>query len=196
MIIGIDIDDTIADTYETAFAYAQKYTIEDLGKSGNIENKNVRHHFYLRELCNWSEEEEKNFWKKYYKKIINEIKPITFAAETISKLKRDGHKIVIITARWQEKLLDVKGISIEWLKNNNIQYDDIVFDADDKKQIATQKKVDIFIDDSFKNCMEVAEAGVKTYIIETRVNRGLEKENITRVYSWPQFYSKVKGINR
>ncbi len=31
MIIGIDIDDTISDTYAYIFPYAQKYTIEELG---------------------------------------------------------------------------------------------------------------------------------------------------------------------
>ena len=30
MNIGIDIDDTISDTYATLFPYAQKYTVEDL----------------------------------------------------------------------------------------------------------------------------------------------------------------------
>ena len=39
MNIGIDIDDTIANTYEVLFNYAQKYTIEDLKRSGKI-NRN------------------------------------------------------------------------------------------------------------------------------------------------------------
>jgi len=192
MIIGIDIDDTISDTYETAFAYAQKYTVEELGKSGNINHKNVSHHFYLRELHEWTQQEEYNFWKKYYKKMINELKPLTFAAETINKLKEEGHKIVIITARYPEKSFDVEATTIKWLKDNKIEYDDLVLDADDKKQVAIDKKIDVFIDDSFKNCAAVSEAGVKTFIIETRVNQGLENDNVTRVYSWPQFYSKIK----
>ena len=32
MRIGIDIDDTISNTYDILFNYAQKYTIEDIKK--------------------------------------------------------------------------------------------------------------------------------------------------------------------
>jgi hypothetical protein len=41
MNIGIDIDDTISDTYNTIIPYAQKYTIEDLKRSGDINNSNT-----------------------------------------------------------------------------------------------------------------------------------------------------------
>lgn len=193
MIIGIDVDDTISDTYEVSFAYAQKYTVEELKRSGNINHKNTNHHYYIRELHDWTKEEEYSFWEKYYEKILTQIKPLTFSVQTINKLKEEGHRIVIITARWPEKSFDIKATTIKWLEDNGIEYDDIVLDADDKKQVAIEKNIDIFIDDSFKNCVAVSEAGVKTFLMETRVNQGFEDENVTRVYSWSQFYSVIKG---
>ena len=36
MNIGIDIDDTISETFETLLPYAQKYTIEDLKRKSEI----------------------------------------------------------------------------------------------------------------------------------------------------------------
>ena len=36
MNIGIDIDDTISETFETLLPYAQKYTIEDLKRESKI----------------------------------------------------------------------------------------------------------------------------------------------------------------
>ena len=36
MNIGIDIDDTISETFETLLPYSQKYTIEDLKKKIQI----------------------------------------------------------------------------------------------------------------------------------------------------------------
>jgi len=192
MRIGIDIDDTIADSYEVAFAYAQRYTINELGRSGEIQNVVSKHHDYVNKMHNWSKDEEKNFWNKYYREMLPQFKPLTLVAETIQKLKKEGNEIIIVSARWPEEDFNVELATLEWLKSHHIVYDEIVLDASDKAKIAFDKKLDIFIDDSFKNCIELANAGVKTYIMETRTNKSLNAENITRVYSWPDIYDKIK----
>lgn len=191
MKIGIDIDDTISDTYEISFAYAQKYTIEELGRTGEIKENVSAHHMYLKSMHDWDDEEEMNFWYKYYGEILQSIKPFTFAVETINQLKEEGHKIVLITARWPEPGCDVEGLTLEWLQKNGIQYDDFVANAQDKAKVALEKKLDLFIDDSFKNCQGVANVGVKTFLMNTRTNQGLNDEKITRVYSWPDIYKRI-----
>lgn len=192
MRIGIDMDDTIADTYEVAFAYAQKYTINELGRSGKIENFKAEHHFYLKNMHHWNDEEEMNFFKLYYEEMIRQIKPFTFAVETIGKLKEEGNQIILITARWPAGNFDERQVTLDWLKENHIPYDEIVLDAENKAKVALERKLDVFIDDSFKNCTEVANAGIKTYIMNTRTNQGLEDKNITRVFSWPDILDKIK----
>ena len=193
MRIGIDIDDTIADSYEVTFAYAQKYTVEILKKIAKIHDlPNIKNHHYISEIHVWSKEEEMHFWYKYYPTIVKEIKPFTLAVPTIKKLKEEGNEIIIITARWQEPNCDVAGATIEWLKKYDIPYDDISFDVEDKATVALDKKIDCFIDDSFENCKSVADVGIKTYIMNSRMNKGLDDEKITRVYSWPDFYNKIK----
>ena len=53
MRIGIDIDDTITDSYEVMFNYAQEFTINTLKRSGKIvESDNIYNHFYVRVLHN------------------------------------------------------------------------------------------------------------------------------------------------
>ncbi|MBP3463699.1 MAG: hypothetical protein J6K45_04375 [Clostridia bacterium] len=53
MNIGIDIDDTISNTYETVIPYAQKYTIEELGRSGTLNKENeLTTHKYTKYLHN------------------------------------------------------------------------------------------------------------------------------------------------
>lgn len=192
MRIGVDIDDTIADLYEVAFAYAQKYTIEELGRSAKIQDYTAKHHTYLNIMHGWSYEEEMNFWHQYYQEILMLEKPFTLAVETIKQLKMDGHEIVIVTARYPEDNFDVEAATLEWLKENDIVYDEIVLDASDKAKVAIEKKLDMFLDDSFQNCVAVASHGVQTFIMDTRVNKGLVDDKIERVYSWPDFYSKIK----
>ena len=54
----------------------------------------------------------------------------------------------------------------------------------------------MFVDDSFKNCVQMLEKGIHTYIFDTRINENLENEKLQRVYSWPHFYQEIeKYIN-
>lgn len=192
MRIGIDIDDTISDTYEVAFAYAQLYTINDLKRDATILNKASMHHSYLKDMHNWSQEEEKNFWLKYYPQILKQVKPLTFVQETIKKLKEDGNEIVFITARWPGDNYDITEYTENWLKKYNIEHDKLFQNVKDKAKIAQEQKIDLFIDDSFKNCQEVSQTGIKTFMIETRTNKGLDIDNVTRVYSWLDIYDKIE----
>ena len=48
MIIGIDIDDTITDTYEVMMGYAQEYTLDVLGREPIInETNSCSNHLYI-----------------------------------------------------------------------------------------------------------------------------------------------------
>lgn len=194
MIIGIDIDDTITDTYEVMMTYAAEYTAKVLKNEPILNEKtNCTNHFYMRDLNNWENGEDYKFLEKYYEKIIKEVRPKTLALKYLNKLHNEGNKIVLITARWESNFFDVRKTTENWIRENNIPCDKLIINAENKLVAAKNENVDIFIDDSFKNCTMVQEAGIKTYLMDTRVNRGLTNENIKRVYSWPHFYYLIKN---
>ena len=61
MNIGIDIDDTISETFEALLPYSQKYTIEDLKRKSNINiNGNYTNHLYIENANGWNDTETKN----------------------------------------------------------------------------------------------------------------------------------------
>lgn len=195
MIIGIDIDDTISDTYNEIFNYAQKYTIEDLGKSAKLyEIDQLLTHMYVEKMHNWSKQESDRFIDKYYEKIVKEVQPKKFAVETINKLKEEGNEIYLITARFDSEKFDIEEETKKWLEKNNIKYDKLFLNANTKSQLSKENNVDIFIDDSFKNCVEVANEGIKAYIFDTKVNMNLENEKVERVYSWLHLYQEIRNI--
>lgn len=193
MIIGFDIDDTITDTFGVMFGYGQKFTIEQLGRTGElIKTNGFTNHYYCQEMHNWTDEESERFFEIYYKDIIEKTEPFMFAIETIKKLKEEGHKIVLITARWDLDGVDVRELTEKWLEEKKIPYDKLVVNAITKKQAAIDNKLDIFVDDSFKNCQDVSSTGIKTYIMDTRYNKGLEDNRIKRVYSWPHLEQELR----
>ena len=194
MNIGIDIDDTISETFETLLPYAQKYTIEDLKIKSEINmNQDFLDHFYIVKMNGWKEEEAISFWNKYYGEILKKVNIKKFAAEVINKLKQEGNKIYFITARWDMPNDNIQEITKQWLKKNNVEYDELIINASDKLQLIKEKNIDVFIDDSFKNCKNIAEnSNTKVYMMTSRVNGTFNHEKITRVYSWPEIYSLIK----
>ncbi len=191
MIIGIDIDDTIAGTYEVMINYSQKYMIDVLKKEPILADITCSEAYYTRQLYGWKNDEDLEFLKNYYEKIMNEVKPKTLAVEYLQKLHNEGNKIVIITARWEAEQFDIKELTKKWLKKNNIPYDKLIVNAENKLIPCKNENVDVFIDDTFKNCKTIADNGIKTYLMDSRMNRGFKDEKITRVYSWPHLYMKL-----
>ena len=188
MNIGIDIDDTISDTFETLLAYSQKYTIEDLKRESNINmNGDFTNNIYIQSANGWSEKEGKNFWNKYYGDILKEVNIKKFASEVINKLKENGNNIYLITARWDIPNNDTKQITEDWLNNNNVMYDKLFMNASDKLKLVNENNIDIFIDDSYNNCKDVAEnTNSKVYMMTSMANKNLEDKKIKRVFSWPE----------
>ena len=193
MVIGLDIDDTITDTFGVMFGYAQKYTIEQLHKSGKIDYlSDFPNHNYIQTMHHWTEQEADEFFKIYYKRICDETEPFPFAVETINQLKEEGHKIVLITARWDFEDTNVRELTEEWVKKQGIKYDHLVVNAGTKLEAAIENKVDVFIDDSFENCKSVSSGGIKTFIMDTRCNKKLEDPEIERVFSWPHLEHELR----
>ncbi len=193
MNIGIDIDDTISETFEILLPYAQKYTIEDLKRKSEINmNQDFLNHFYIVYMNGWNEKEALAFWSKYYAEILKKANIKIFASDVINKLKKEGHKIYLITARWDMPNDNIQEITKKWLSNNKIEYDELIINATDKLKLVKEKNIDIFIDDSFNNCKNIVEnSNARVYIMNSKVNQNLNHKNIQRVYSWPEIYSLI-----
>lgn len=197
MIIGIDIDDTIADTYEVMFNYAQEFTVNYLKRDAAIKQLNdCKTHMYIKELFDWNNEEDMPYLEQYYEKIIINTKPKTLAIDYLNKLKEEGNKIVIITARWTADFVDVEKLTREWIEKYRIPCDKLIINAENKLIAAKQENIDMFIDDSFKNCKAISDSGIKTYIMDTRVNRAFSDEKIERVFSWPHLYQRFQEYKK
>lgn len=195
MIIGIDIDDTIADTCEIMLNYAQEYTINVLKRDPSLREGSCNTHFYVQYLHGWEEGEDLEFLDEAYEKIITETRPKTLAIKYLKKLHDDGHKIILITARWETDKFDVRKATEKWVKDNNVPCDKLIINAENKLIAAKQENVDLFIDDSFSNCQMVSRSGIRTFLMDTRANAGFKDENIERVFSWPHVYMKVNEMS-
>lgn len=183
MKIGIDIDDTMADTFEYLMPYIADFFNVDIKylKDNNISYNNLPKEMKEREL---------EFAKEYYDKIIPNTPFKPKVAEYIDKIKELGHEIVVITARDKTLYTDEYKTTIEELKNNNIQYDKLICDFD-KAKVCKNEKIELFIDDSINNCKKVKELGIETILFNSKSNIN-NKTNLNRVDNWKDIYEKIK----
>ena len=110
----------------------------------------------------------------------------------LNKLKEDGHKIIIITARTYEEYDDPYKISYEYLKKNNIPFDKLIVNAKDKASTSVLEGIDLFIDDNTLNCKAVLSKGIETLQYDTTFVK--PSKNLKRVYSWEEVYKVVKEM--
>ena len=115
MIIGVDLDDTINNLAEQFLFYAKKYNEEN-----KIDYKIIEDEWDFDKAYGWSIEDEKRFLKKYIKVLIENATIKEEASEIIKRLREEGNKVFIITARSAQSHKDMFAITEKWLKQNNV----------------------------------------------------------------------------
>lgn len=182
MKIGIDIDDVITDTSDTIYKYILK----------NDTNQEIIP--YLVEIMRGEIPEfAKDFIDKNTLKIFSTVKVKENAQNIIKKLLNDGNDIYIITSRGEQHYKESKKLTLNYLKNNNIEYKKIFFDSFEKTKICKENNIDILVDDSVKYCEEFKKQDGIAIVFTSKVNEHI-KTNITRVTNWLELYDKIKEI--
>ena len=185
MRIGIDIDDTICNTWDFVMPYLSKHfniSINNLKNSDKI--------YY--EACNATYLEYCKFAKKYYSTIALKYKLKPNVRKIIKKLKKDGHEIIFITARNINGFNDPYKTSLKYLEKHKIPFDKLIVNAKEKASICLDEKIDLFIDDSVKNCLEVSNVNIPVLLFSNKYN---EKCTLfKRVFNLEEIYIEIERM--
>lgn len=189
MRIGIDVDGCITDIARFVSDYGTKFCYEN-----NIEYSIKEDEYDESKALGISYEMAEKFWNKYLPYYAAKYKPRDFVAEVIAKLK-ENNEIYIITARNEEGLpKEVYGkmqeMVINWLKENSIVYDKLIFTKGSKLPYCLENKIDIMVEDSPRNVQEIS-TKIPVLCFDNLYNKQIEGKNITRVYSWYDVLSKI-----
>ena len=193
MKIGIDIDGVLTDFEKWQLEVGSKFFIK---YNKNIVNPDG---YDSDTVFDVTKEMDSEFWNDYLYDYAKNEPARKFAGEVIDKLKDKGYEIYIITARYLTDRNDnlgkeMRNIVIEWLKENSINYDKIIFSQEDKRNICKENNVDIMIEDAPKNIVELSEVLPKVICFDALYNREIAKDNVIRCYSWYDIYSKIFEI--
>ena len=182
MRIGIDIDDTITNTWE--------YLMPIFSKKFNISMEKIKdlppYYGAIKDLIS-----VEDFIKlmREYEYIVKEVPLKENVREVITKLKEQGHTIIFITARSNNSYRDPYLISKEYLDKNLIPYDKIIVNAREKGIVCKEEKIDLFIDDNLKNCIDVSNQGIEVLMFDACYN--LFDKEFTHMNNWKQVYEYI-----
>ena len=188
MRIGIDIDDTLTNIKDklekAAFEYAKSLNknVQNIKANDTYNNGNI----YIK-IYNFTYEELKHFLGPIQEEITNNAIPRPNCVDSINQLHNEGNDIYIITARDSEFHKDPYLQSEVWLNENNIYFDKLIVNARDKKKVCLENNIDLFIDDSISNCLNVSSAGILTLTIghESEMVNGIRNfENWQKIYDF------------
>ena len=183
MRIGIDMDDTITDTYSVLIPkIAEFYNIDP-----NRLYKSRYDYSVVEHMPNFNE-----FMKKYrYDYLLQDV-PIRFnAKEVINSLYDQGCEIYIVTARNDVEYDDPYLATKKCLEKNGIKYTKIIPYSNEKGSVCQKYNINLFIDDALYNCKDVADSNIKSLQIRT-IFRPVG--DICVVDNWKEIYDFIKNI--
>ncbi len=182
MNIGIDIDDTITNTFDYLMPYIAEYFNTDIKylKTNNISYSNLPEEWKKKEF---------ELAKTYYDKVILNTPIKLDAVKYIKKIKELKHSIIIITARNTNMYVDPYKLSTEQLKKHGIYYDKLICSFD-KAKVCMEENIDLLIDDSIYNCELTNKLKIETLLFNCKSNNNIETR-LTRVNNWKEVYDYI-----
>ena len=168
MKIAIDFDDTIVDTTKKVKEYLKKYNLEEFA---NFEEKR---NFYIKHIDDITKNLE---LKPNAKKVLNEL----------SKC----NELYIITARSSYYSNNLKKLTRDFVKFNQLPIKKIYFDCfeEDKAKICKKIGIDLFIDDSINNCLAVEKYGIKVLLFNNYY------DGLKSIDNWLNLLNYIKENN-
>jgi len=197
MNIGIDVDGVLTDIQ----GFNQRHAPGFFRKKFNREAVDANP-YDIRDIFACPDDEYKAYWKRFLFVYAIFESARKGARETVRALKKDGHKIYIVSKRvftCQDDFLGklMRLIVRNWLWRNRICYDEIVFcdnDVPDSKGEACQKKnIDVMIDDEIVNIRAIVPFA-KVICYDASYNRDCEGEGIVRAKDWGDVYNLIKKM--
>lgn len=183
MRIGIDIDDTITNTWNDIIPYYSR----EFGVPIEVLKKSKPYYESVKDLCTREEYFER------IKPIYNNVAPMVSlkedVCEVLNDLRSKGHTITFISSRG-EGYTDAYNLTKEYLNKMGVPYDRLIVGASrNKDYLCVSEKIDLFIDDSYKHCVNASKLGVRVLMSETDYNK--ECLEFPRLKKWKDIYKFI-----
>lgn len=190
MKIGVDLDGVVYDTERAFRYYADFYSCFEL-------NKERKYPYFTSQekAFDWTQEETHVFFDKYWDEILQSSEMLG-AREILQLLKKEGHKLYIITSRGINDNQSEIDVTIPKLKEMGVGFEGMFFSEKNKFERCQELGIDVMIDDRYENVLPFAES--EMIALHFREPKGLRcaSKNIIEVDSWMNIYREIKKLEQ
>ena len=184
MKIGIDIDDTITDSWECLIPYYSRLFNVPEDKL----HKSLPYYESIKDKIS-SVDEYYKIMLPVYDKVSPNVNLLPNVKETIDALYNLGCKVYFITSRGTDHTDAYKDSKV-FLDRYHIKYEKIIVNAKDKAKVCQDEGISLFIDDSYKHCEAVSNICIDVLMHETYYNK--KYNEFIHFSNWHYVYEYVK----
>lgn len=182
-IIGFDIDGVITDESHPNDNIWHDALCKYLGR----DLERVHQSYPFTKAYGLSIDVVESFMEEKMEELIREVKPMEGALYTLDFLDKKNFHIHLITARNAK----YDRVTYEWLNEYSIPYTSLIHD-DNKAPLAVEKGIELFIEDSSSNTVELIAEGIPVILLNKYHNQDIADSNlIFRVDNWSEINRQI-----
>ena len=182
--LGIDIDGVLTDEGPDHNSIWQQKMNEFFEREITLKE----YTYDLKKAYELNEQELNQFIQEKIEEIYSSVKAVDKAREILAELYREGHRLILITARSEKH----RSLTENWLKKNNIPYHELHHEYK-KAPLAAEKNISLFIDDKKENALEIAAKNIPVILVSKYHNYDFEgSEQITKVKDWDEIKENIE----
>ncbi len=190
MLVGIDVDDVLADMNSALCLFHN----EKYGTS--LTKEDFRSYDLWATFGCEKEESNRRIGEFYDSRHFREIRPVEHAVECVDALAK-RHELFVITSRFGTVVEETKCWIDHYFKG---KFKDILFskfyaqngNRKTKPEVCKENGICVIIEDSPIYAKECADAGIQAYLLDAPWNRSMEEHPlITKVKSWKDVIDKI-----
>lgn len=191
MNIGFDIDGVLTDFEKFVIDYGSKYLHKIPKNYDGLE---------ISEVFDVDRSVENLFWKEMIYEYATSYKSRSNSDKLFHKLKADGHKVYIITNRCTNlsycdiSIKEMKNLVKNWLDNEGIIYDEIIFNKTKSKLLTCQKlDIEVMVEDQLDHITELSPY-LKTICFKSNYNKNSNLKNLIYVNDMIELYKIISCL--
>ena len=195
MRIGIDLDGVVYNS-EDYFRVRCELIDLEIGGRGLVnpnEWDSVKRHAWD-EREDFEEINEKYLGKLHLESLYKSpLMPGVF--EVIKKLRKQGHRLIAITARGGVYEREIE-LTKQRFEKEEIYFDEVIFKSENKEKICRENGIEIMIEDKPANVESISKLGVKVFYFRSPELPHIHRENIFEVYNWGQILRLISNMKK
>jgi len=186
MMVGLDIDDVVADFLTAFLRFVEKRIGNGPISVDTITDRNFKPHPVLSEQIVWECLVEVSYDPVFWQNLSPLLSPEEW--KILDSLSRKG-RLVFVTNRYERETYDIHRVTSDWLKKHGISHPIVHFALDTKADIVKHLGIRLFMDDRYENCADVAERTEATVLMPHRpYNQSFSHPRVKRIWSFNELF--------